>query len=208
MVFVPVPNTAIVEFRYNLMLQEVENTLAFEYPAGMSQAALDALTASMASWYYYYLRPIQTNRLQMREIFAKDQSEEDGITSTNVTHAGLLGQYTTGNDLPTNVTFCISFRTALAGRSYRGRNYICGMKSAMIENGNYIYPTYRNSWISAYNHLIISGTTPPAGWRWVIASRYHDGVRRETGVATPVTDVVVSNDTLDSQRNRLPGRGR
>lgn len=208
MVFVPVPNAAIVEFRYTLFLQEVENTMAFQFNDTITQAALDILTANMSSWWYYYLKPRQTNRLFLREIFAKDQSEQEGITSTNTSHMGEYGGHSTGDDLPPNVSFCVSFRTGLSGRSYRGRNYLCGLKSSMITGACFIYPTYRDQIVAAYEYVLPGGTTPPAGWYWGVISRYNEGARRETGVCTPITAVTVSNDVLDSSRNRLPGRGR
>jgi hypothetical protein len=33
-------------------------------------------------------------------------------------------------------------------------------------------------------------------------------IPRTEGIATPVTQVVITDHTIDSQRRRLPGRGR
>jgi len=68
--------------------------------------------------------------------------------------------------------------------------------------------------IAAYSQLLVGGAALPVGWEWVVVSRYSgtdvndDPVPRVTGIATLVSNVLFTNNTVDSQRRRLPGRGK
>jgi hypothetical protein len=72
---------------------------------------------------------------------------------------------------------------------------------------------YANQVQTVYEQLLPTGTILTDG-TWVIASRFSgvdgDGkpIPRAVGVTTPVTSVVIVDGIVDSQRRRLPGRGK
>jgi hypothetical protein len=107
----------------------------------------------------------------------------------------------TRTDVPeaANVTLTISWRTGLAGRKYRGRNYIAGIGENATTILDYITPAFL-SIVSAladnlYNAPINAGGFVPAV--------FHLGPDTITAIQSWVIDAI-----LDSQRRRLPARGR
>lgn len=113
--------------------------------------------------------------------------------------------------MPGNVTMSVSFRTALRGRSFRGRNYVAGLTEDQVA-GNIFISTLSASWKAAYE--AIAAAIASTGWTWVVVSRFSgvDAVTKEpipraAGVTTPVLSVIVVDDFVDSQRRRLAGRG-
>lgn len=206
MAFIPVINCAEVELRYICLAQRIENSLYFLHNDVIELADLQALLTYMDSWWYSGLRQYQKAELTLSEIFGRDLTEEGATSYSNTTHSGTAGASSSGQILPNNVSLCISFRTGFPGRSYRGRNYTCAMQTGYI-TGQSATSTYRNNIIAVYNNLKATAGQVPAGWTWVVVSRYHNSVPRSAGVCTTINSVLAVDDYLDSQRRRLSGRG-
>jgi hypothetical protein len=210
MPFVPVANTALVEIRLEQDDQQVENTLWWEFPSDPTPAELDTLVSGIFGWWVDNVQTLTSTSVTMREIVATSQTT---ATSAQVsfTPPTLVDGTNTSPPMPNNVTLTVSFRTALRGRSFRGRNYTIGMVDAQIE-GNTVLPGTVSAWQDAYEALI--AIQQDVGAVWVVASRFSgvdaDGkpIPRAAGVTTPIISVVVVDDISDSQRRRLPGRGR
>jgi len=108
---------------------------------------------------------------------------------------------------PNNVAAVPSFRTGVGGRSFRGRNYISGVPNSQIlinvlDNG------FVANVITAYMQLLAGGGVLPANWEWVVVSMFSAGAQRPVGLTTPVQNVIFTDTIVDSQRRRLPGRGK
>lgn len=106
--------------------------------------------------------------------------------------------------LPNNVTLCIKWTTENRGRSFRGRTYHVGLTESQVTD-NEVVAVAMGQFTTAYGALLTDLAT--AGWPLVIASRYANNQPRITGVATLVTGFSI-DPFIDSQRRRLPGRGR
>jgi len=151
-----------------------------------------------------------SNAVQLVEVVVTDMSS---LTGGQVSFSPPIGEFggKGGPPLPSNVSLSISFRTALRGRSFRGRNYVVGLAVDDQLDQNSIKPTVMSAWVDAYTELIALASG--AGATWIVASRFSgvdgDGhpVPRAAGVTTPITNVVATDNTIDSQRRRLPGRG-
>lgn len=203
MAFVPVPNTGIFELRFSLWGQQIENTLAFENSLPWDPSSLADQCQALYDWHVAELLPNLAADLVLREVYGtslESDSAPVGSYVPPVPPAG--GQIQTAE--PGNVAFGVTFRTALRGRSYRGRNYVPGIP-ANQRVGNQVTASFSNLVVDAYTLLLdaygdVIGT-------WVIASRYHNNAPRVTGVAIPVSVAVAVNLDIDSQRRRLTGRG-
>jgi hypothetical protein len=101
----------------------------------------------------------------------------------------------------------VSFRSALSGRSFRGRNYIPCLTNSQV-TGNLIDVSWQGDIINAYAELLFGGGALPAGWVWVVVSRFTNNLPRVTGIFSEVFSVLVTDTIVDSQRRRLPGRGK
>lgn len=204
MPFVPVPNTAFVSIRYNWDGQNVENGIYVSAALGGEMPELSAIATVVHDSLVDVLLPIQASTLILREIFVRDLT-----TATS-------GQFTLPGDptdiggsaspsQPNNVSLSISFRTAKTGRSFRGRNFVLGLTEGAVTNSGVGLGTVA-SYVDAYNGFrtainAINGV-------WVVVSKKSGGVDRTEGLATPVITALVVNSVVDSQRRRLPGRGR
>lgn len=203
MAFVPVPNTALAEIRMTDDFQKVENTLYFDFGAPPTVTDLQNLGADLLAWYIALMGPLQSSGVALREIYITDLTSATGPTHTE-TPATLITGGASGEQLPNNVSVAVSFRTALRGRSFRGRNYFVGLVDSQVAH-NTLTGAMIAALTNAYNQLPASLGT--SGAIWVVVSRFTAGAPRVTGVATPVSAVVIVDDTVDSQRRRLPGRG-
>lgn len=109
--------------------------------------------------------------------------------------------------MPTSVTPCVSLRTDIRGRSFRGRVYHVGMTEAQIIQDS-IDAGFIATLESFYNTLrVLTASTSGNVANLVILSYYHLGALRGSPVATQVTSVQC-DPFVDNQRRRLAGRGR
>ena len=210
MPFVPVDNTCLAEIRMTADGQQIENTLWFEFPTAITAEDLVSLATDLTTWWGDNIQPIVWGGVTLREIVCTDMSSETGAQGSFATETPTVGDLDEP-PLPTGTSLAISFRTALRGRSFRGRNYAVGLVKSHTTGPNTFTDAIVTAYQTAYNNLIAVATG--AGFTWVVVSRFSgvdaEGkpIPRALGVTTPVTSVVMTDNIVDSQRRRLPGRG-
>lgn len=106
-----------------------------------------------------------------------------------------------GNPLPNNVTLAVSLRTGMVGRSRRGRVYHVGLAEAMVSVNDVVAP-YNATIPTAYFNLI--GILNVLDMRLVVISYYEDGALRSVPLVSEVIDAILTDNTVDTQRRRLP----
>jgi hypothetical protein len=206
MVFVPKANTVQIAIRGRLHGEQVVNTLYFQNLSGSGTSGdLASLGADILSWFVADMIPLLTSGYGLREVYAVDMSSETAPTAT-VTPAVQTSGGNLSPSLPNNVALCVSFRTAGRGRSSRGRNYISGLTEADVDNNVYTLAT-GNAVQAAYEKLLDAATFS-LDWTWCVYSRYENGLPRPEAFTPPIEAVVLTDLVVDSQRRRLPGRGR
>lgn len=144
---------------------------------------------------------VTLNRLSARAVYPDSHElAEETLVSSNVgTSAGAAG----ANQLAGIITW----RTALAGRSYRGRSYLPGMNTSWVVNGlwNASAQAVMNAYVSA---MILrfgpSGTS--LNFRLVTISRYAGKAQRVTPIGTPIT-TGIARDVPGTIRRRRIGVG-
>lgn len=209
MPFVPVANTIQVDVIYLLDNQRVENTLYFEDPDGWNIGKIIDFLDQLNTLIQTDLLPFLASSIQLIEIIGRLLDTASSIGFSYPVTPPVSGGVS-GNAAPNNVTYTISFKTGLTGRSFRGRNYVPGLAGSSVTS-NTIGSTARTGILAFYNALkaMASENATP----WVVVSRYSgvdgDGhaIPRVAGVTTPVQSVSTFDTTVDSQRRRLPGRG-
>jgi hypothetical protein len=190
--------------------QHVENTLYFTRSTWDSSTA-SSLAIALLAWWGDNYAPLVSELVSFREVVITDLSEPEGFQVTLAPTTPLNGGMGPEEALPSNVSLSVSFRTASRGRSFRGRNYVVGMSSEQIVL-NTVTPEVVSAWQAAYTALLDVADSVTAVW--VVASRFSGvdtsghPIPRTEGITTEINNVVIADNTSDSQRRRLPGRGR
>jgi len=211
MAFVPAVNCAHVRLEGVIDGQQTINDLYFRNSAAISVADIAGLAVNIRDWFDLTFSTICDASWTTVAVHARDLTTAFGVVS-DLAAAGTIGG-TAGEGAPNNVAACISFRTGLAGRSFRGRNYIPAVPNSQIDL-NTFETEYIAACIAVYSDFLPGGAVLPAGWEWVILSRFSGvgpggvPIPRITGVMTPVLSVLFTDFTADSMRSRLPGRGK
>lgn len=212
MAFIPVPNAVEARLIFSDDGQQAVNTLYFDAGGAPSIDDLLTLAEVLGTWWASQMAPLLCDTLTLNEVICSDLSIEAGLqTSVGVSASGAV----TSEAAPNNVAACISFRTGLRGRNFRGRNYIAGVPNSAI-GINTLTTDFIGGAVAAYQQLLETGSAPlPGLYTWSVVSRYSGvdpatgkPIPRTTGIFTHVNQVVFTDNVVDSQRRRLPGRGR
>lgn len=204
MAYIPVSNTAQVELLYSFDTQPVETVLHYIGVTDLNATKLTNLANSVIALWKTHLVAHFVSTVLFQNVKATDLTSENASTVTVPVGSG--GQGTrAGAQMPNNVAWCFTKRTAQRGRSYRGRLYHFGMSEADV-TGNVFSAPELSSLLGAYGTLL-SVTNGDGTWQMAVVSRYSNNAPRVTGIATPVI-ALTSDGIVDSQRRRLPGRGQ
>jgi hypothetical protein len=193
----------MVEAIYGMNNQIVENTFFYQIPGSAdAQDLLDLAAAWVAEW-VINIKPYIALEVSLNSVKVTDLTTN---TSPTVTYTTGLPQFgaQTGALLPNNVSLAVTRRTALRGRSQRGRIYWPGFTEPNVVN-NAVATNLVQAIVIGLNATNVIVTTL-GNWEAVVVSRYTNGAPRASGIFTPITNW--STDAMiDSQRRRLPGRG-
>lgn len=205
MAFQAVPDVAQVQIRGSIDGQLTVNDLYFYKAAGgITVFDLNELTNSVVAWYADTIATALSDAWTFDNALAQDLTTEGGarVNYFQGTPGGTSGAY-----MPNNVSFAIRFDTFAGGRSGRGRNYLPAIPALWV-SGNTMNAEPLNAFVSAYNLLVNPSELLAVGWLWVVVSRISAGAVRPVGVFNEVIGASATDNVLDSQRRRLPGRGR
>lgn len=203
MAFQAVPGGVSLNIRYVNDLGEFwgENTVWFRWDGGgeVGTSQLNALLDIYEDVWASNFDALTSTNAGVNRITAT--SHESETSPSVVRTVGLTGTQVV-NILPPNATIAVSLRTALRGRSYRGRVFQCALTEAMT-NRKQIETAYITAIPDAWNAL--RGLAPDAEFQMAVCSRYADGAARPTGVLTTVTDIGLTDTKTDSMKTRLRG---
>jgi hypothetical protein len=206
MVFQPVPATVQIQLMGREDGQTTINDLSFYHTGGEpTTGELITLLEDVCAWYAGSIGSVASSTWTFVLGKLRVLSTQTGITLANAAHTtpGGVG----GPPAPNNVSFAVSFRTAIGGRGGRGRNYMPGIPDQAL-TGNTVNSDFVTNYVNFYSALLVGGGVIDAPWAWVVVHRYQDKVRLPVGEVNSVEAVVASDNVVDSMRRRLPGRGR
>ena len=201
-----VPNGVKVVISFQDAGQLAQNDLWFVGPdAEPDFSSVNALANWVATFVQTIYLPLVCDVVTLTKVVARSMTSATGAIAT-VFDGATQGSVAT-EQAPNNVAPCISFGSGLGGRSTHGRNYIVGTPNAAIDV-NTLSPTFIGAFTDAYSQLLPGGTVDPAPFIWSIVSYSENGVVRGTPFSWPVRSVGFTDNVVDSQRRRLPGRGK
>lgn len=204
MEFIPVINTVQAELIYSAGGQVTETVLQFVSLATKNITNFNALGAALVTWWGTNIKPNLPTTQSLTQIKLTDLDNANGLVLNYGTGLPIVGT-NAGAASPNNVSLVITKRTLKRGRSYRGRIYH-GLIPVTALTGSVVASSTTSGLVAAYS-LLISLTVGSDTYNMCVVSRSHNKV-----VTSPAeTNLVTSMDSdgiVDSQRRRLPKRGR
>jgi len=163
---------------------------------GIDFARLDYMIDVVEGWAQSSWDANVSEDWAMTRIVARSMDSETApVADRTVNIPGLVVQ----DMLPGQNTACMSLRTGIPGRSYRGRLYHVGLHKGNIDLGRLtsstltallvVYSAFRTTW-------------PIDDMQLMVVSFIADGEPRVTPVSTPVTSIILVDDKVDSQDRR------
>lgn len=204
MAFIPATNTIKAEMRFTYQLQACENVIHFKKGSPVEEADFDVIGNNIVTAWDANIKPAMGSDLSLDSIKFTDLTSETGPTKVYTSGLPSAGTMVSFHSLPSNVTVVASLKSIKRGRSYQGRFYHIGLDETHVD-GNYVNLPMRAT-ILLFLETVM-GESAVEGYDLSIVSYYHNNAPRISAEVTPVATIFVGG-TLDSQRRRLPGRGR
>lgn len=201
--FVPTAGAVRADIQFLLQGQQCHNVIWCTRNENWTDVQRLALAQAITDWWTGSAKSYFSTDMVLNQITVVNQETESAPSSVLIPTGSLTG-VRTGTPAPNNVAAVATLRTALRGRSYRGRMYLGGISMSDITNAI----TLSSSWIATVLTLLAALKTAIEGLGaiWVVVSKQHNKVALANGVKTPVA--AISMDTyVDSQRRRLGLRG-
>lgn len=202
-VFVPVPNVVKAELIFSHSGQTAVNVLHYQAPGVPSAVNMEDLCEGLITWWDVNMQPLVASSTALTLVRATDLTTQFAQVVEEQQGLPLAGS-AAGAVPPSSVTLCMTKRTALRGRSHRGRLYHVGFTSAQI-TGNSVVTATVNSLLSVYN-MLLAISSVDGNYELVVVSYQENNQPLSPGQFTPVVRFT-TDGIVDSQRRRLPGRG-
>lgn len=202
--YIPASNTAKVEVFFRQDSQQIENVFHVRGESAWSEVSLAELVNEFANWVSNTYADCWHTSCHAIAIKATDLSSVSGPVIESALDPEVAGVETGSAALPSNVSLVIKWTTTQRGRSFRGRTYVPGLAAAFV-SANTITPTYHATVVGAASQLW--SAIRAKNWDLVVVSYCNEKEWRTSAAVTQITGWSVDT-TLDSQRRRLPGRGR
>jgi hypothetical protein len=205
--FVPNARVARFDLVQTLDNQRVLNSMYFA--AVLEEHVWDAATlenaaAALADSWTTAVMANQVTVLRLVEVVGTSmESKEAPRISFAVTPPAVGAQATEA--MSNNVAFCVTLRTAHRGRGSQGRLYLAGLSVAQV-TGNYVDTVPAAAIVAGVKTVIDAMAL--SGYTACVYSRRENNEWLATGGVAYVQAVLATDLTVDSQRRRLPGRGR
>lgn len=197
----PAPGVTRAVFNYTSQGIATANVLHFTQPPGSTAPDPTALASDLKGFWVAAIAPLVHQTHILQNVTCTDlgpTGPPQAIHTTGLPSPGLQ----TGDPMPNNVALVMSLKTALRGRSYRGRLYEGGIAESNAL-GNEAVSAYRDALVSAWSQLIVyTGGPLTPDLTWVILSYFNAGSQRSSPVATPVT-TLTANTHFDTMRRRM-----
>lgn len=196
-----VPATVKLSWFYTMNGEPAMNRIHVSVASTLPTAG-DCTTLAQAgsAWWQANVKALVPSTFILREVNAVSIAEVNGPQGTATAGLPMPGT-NAGVSLPNNVSFAVSLRTGLTGRSARGRWFWGGLTEDQVTLNSVTAPTVALI-VGAIDTLI--STIQGLSAQVVIVSYFANKVLRPGGpVKFIVTDALAVDDIVDSQRGRL-----
>jgi hypothetical protein len=106
--------------------------------------------------------------------------------------------------MPPNDSLCVTLRTAVKGRTGRGRMYLNGFPEGSA-NGGYWETAAQDAAVAIAGALLNTFGSPgqPAPYTWGVISRFEFGVKRDIPAFTPIDSYTVHHEVRTLRRRAI-----
>jgi hypothetical protein len=195
MAFIPVPDAVRVTVFGHTGERNWTFSLWF-HKASFVEDDMDNLADALYDWCDDALKHALCDDTTIDRLVLYDMNTIDGFKV--VKDVDLAGLYD-GTPLAVNCCAVMSLYGARRGKWNQGRVFAPGLTEGDVNEYRIDTPSIIN-YETAFQALV---DTPPAGWTWVIASRYFNNAPRAEGVTTEVKTVQVRSNVVGTQKRRL-----
>jgi len=202
--FISAANTCRVQVYHDTPGGKAMNVLYFRKGTPWDEGDLTSFEGVFSNSWQDNISPLQSQEVEVTRIIMTDVHNEVGAQTDGHPSVSLIGERAS-QIMPGNVTVATKFGTGLAGRSYRGRTFHIGLTDDQCTQDSLVAlmaDTIRDAWIQVIADC--NAGTPSA--ELVVVSYCQDKNWLADAVVNTVT-TVTTDDTLDSMRTRLAGRG-
>jgi len=201
MASVPAVNCAVATVQGVNNFRPVSFGLNFHFSAGpYAQSDIEALAEEVDAWVGANALNLICNEAAYTNTHVRGLTNNLDLEADNATNAAPGNQL--GETMPNNVSFVVSHRTGLTGRSGRGRTYLWGLATVSLSaNEDVFLTTFADQAVDEFEAL--DSFVAPIGWEHVVLSRHSGGVPRATALIIPVTQYVYTDLKVDTRRKRL-----
>ena len=203
MTFIPTIGCVRVDIQYDLAGQQVHNVIWCKRTSSWTDVQREDLAAAIEDWWNgttkTYFPPVMT----LQQITVVNQDSDSAPSTAHIVSPAIAGTGS-GASLPNGTALVATLRTALRGRSYRGRMYLGGLLDTDADDSITVVLGYVTALLTVLGNL--KTAIEALGAVWVVVSKFHNNLQREAGVATPI-NAISMDQYYDSQRRRLGLRG-
>lgn len=201
-----VPSVVKAEVNFKDDFTTMMNVFYFHAVNAITEALLDALFATLTDWLTTYWAPIASDRIHAYEITLTDLSSLAGRRKTYPIEPDIRGGLNE-EPMPANSTVAIKASVGHRGRGKNGRVFWIGLTETQV-TGDTLTGGFGTTVTTAMNGLItlIQGVS---GFDHVVVPHFVvGGIRPPVVGYEPVTQYQLSDNFVDSQRDRLPNHKR
>lgn len=208
MVYQPVRGVAEIRMRYLLDFENAENVFHVEHGSldPWPLADLEDLASTFEAWESTDGSTARSVSAHLIEVVVTDLTS---LTTQKVTRAvspdipGAIG----GDSLPNNATLAVKADINNRGRGKSGRVFWVGLAESQV-TANTINTAARDAIVLALNNLRADVLALDPAYHMVVVHRVVDGVRPAEADWSAIASFSVTDNTIDSQKNRLPNHKR
>lgn len=204
----PVPNNPLI-VKTALIFQRdtrtMVNVLHWWRAAGWDLSQMLSQAIALKNWVDTYYRAVFPPQTSLVQVQVRKYDPAAPLAQDYAVSPVLLGTRGTVSEAA-NVTSTLSLRSGLAGRAYRGRIYVPGLSESDVAQNDQLASSLVSLLTTAAVQLVTSVGTFN-GSQPVVFHRPLPVPKPLDNTFTPINSYVIEN-IVDSQRKRLPLRGR
>lgn len=208
MVYQPALGVAEIRMKYLLDFEAAENVYHVEHGSldPWPLADLEDLASTFEAWETSDASVVRTVSASLIEVVVTDLTS---LTTQRVTRAvspvitGAVG----GDSLPNNATIAIKADINNRGRGKSGRVFWVGLAESQV-TANHINTVAGDAIVLALNNLRADVLALDPAYHMVVVHRVVDGVRPAQADWSAIASFSLTDQTVDSQKNRLPNHKR